>query len=145
MTWDEQGPPFDAELEAQKKAIFNLYFQARCALTYKETFGRDLPGVLEGPDWLRERPLDETVLAVLRSELIEVFNRSRPPEGWAYPHGSPPGDSDWLRLPDDPENLVRWIDENAKVRIGEMAAEILRDVLKGRRRDDDTTKSGADE
>jgi hypothetical protein len=122
----------------------SVYRQARLALTYQECFGRPAPNaIVGGPDWLRTTPLDETVLATLRAELIEVFNEDRPIDGWAYPDGGPPGE-DWQRLPDDPEKLALFFDERARVEIGEMSAGILREILQ-KRRNDDTTTSGADE
>jgi hypothetical protein len=143
MDDDEQQEPWrrkDVPLSARKIELLRVYEQARFALTYQECLGRPAPnGIVGGPDWLRRTPVDETVLATLRAELIDVFNEDRPIDGWAHPDGSSPGDGDWQRLPDDPEKLALWIDERVRVQIGEMAAGIVRDILNGRR------KEGTDE
>lgn len=128
---DWQRTQADEERDEAMSRIFGLYYQARGALTAREAFGYDVIDANEmdgAPDWLKAN-LDESGLAVLRQELIEVFNQYRPADGWEYPDGEESGG--WKRLPQDPEKLIEWTDNHARSQIGEIAISTLRRLNRG--------------
>jgi len=127
MTEDDwTRTPEDVERDKTMSQIYELYHRARLELTKRETLGHvstsEIPGA---PAWLKAN-LDESGMAILRAELVETFTKYRPPEGWAYPDGEICGD--WRRLPQDPEKLIEWVDNDARSQIGEMAIGVLRDL-----------------
>ncbi len=124
--------PAAVERDEVQSRIYGLYFQARIELTRRELLGVRAKEVkIDGaPDWLLAN-LDESGLAVLRSELVETFDRYKPAEGWEHPDGEESGA--WRRLPQDPEKLVEWTDNFIRTQTAEIAMSVLREIMTPRR------------
>jgi len=123
---DWERTPEDVERDKTMSKTYELYARARLALTCRETLGHvPTAEIPDAPAWLKAN-LDESGMAILRAELVETFNKYKPAEGWEYPDGEICGD--WRRLPQDPEKLIEWVDNDARSQIGEMAIGVLRDL-----------------
>lgn len=113
-----------AERDRRIGEVVDNYRRARIELEHRRVFGRPIDlRKPDAPNWLPE-DFDETHVVRMRQEMIDTLNEYKPAEGWAYPDGRVVGD--WRELPQDPEKLAEWVDDDVSAKLAEIAAGVAR-------------------